>query len=168
MDRSQKLATVIFVAIIVFIFLGFIGNNMGLAVPQKVGEVYPLQSESNLTSGRLRTYTSEEPPVETYNQLYKKLGRPEEASSITKWKEDQTQPILMLYDDYVITIRGIDGGNRSQVEVTNHETAYTRHRSGFVYFWGSNWGPSVRRGSVYRGTGTGKVQSGGIGGLGGK
>lgn len=168
MDRSQKFATGIFLAIIAFIFLGFINTNVGHAVPEKVGELFPLESESNLSSGRLRTYISEEPPVETYNRLYKKLGRPEEASSITKWEQDPTQPILMLYDDYVITIRGIEDGHQSHIEVTNHETAYTRHRSGFVYFWGSNWGPSVRRGSVYRGTGTGKVQSGGIGGLGGK
>lgn len=162
MDRNQVLATGIFFVIIAVIMLGSCTTSLGKSIPTKVSELYTIESDENMASGRLRTYISNEPPLPTVDNLRAKLGRPYDMTDLTQWQADTTRPIILLYDDYVVSVQGIDGG-RSRVEVTNHETAYNRHTPHFIYYWG----PTVRRGSIFP-SGPKRVQDGGIGGLGGK
>lgn len=157
----------IILAIAVFFLLGTAFAAFGKTIPEKVAEIYPLQSNDYLITGRLRTYISPEPPLPTAEKLRKKLGRPTEMTNLSQWKTEATRPIILLYRNYAISVEGIEG-NRSRVEVTTHDTAYNRHQSHFIHYWG---GPTVRRGNVFNwggNSGPGRVQDGGIGGIGGK
>ena len=168
-NNSQKMVLVIGSIFFFVIIVGVIAS-FGKAVPERVGQLYPLESDQYISTGRLKSYISPESPEPTAERIKGKLGRPTQMSDLNQWRQDQTRPILLTYDDYAISVQGIDG-NRSRVEVTNHETAYNRHHSHFIYFFG---GPTIRRGSLpnWGGTtkwgGPGRVQDGGIGGIGGK
>lgn len=163
MDRGQKIVTVLFFAVVGLIMMGSFFSGIVKSVPSRVEELYPLTDQQNLATGRLRTYISPEAPIPTAEKLREKLGRPDDMSDLEQWKTDPTQPILLIYNDYVVSVEDM-GDNRSKVEVTSHETAYDRHQTHFIHYWG----PTVRRGSVFNWGGPGRVQSGGIGGLGGK
>lgn len=157
MDRNQKIATFIFIFIaVIALFINY-ATQVSQAVPNQVEDIYSQVSEDRLSSGRLRVYISEENPLRTSDRLIRKLGRPYEMTDLNKWRAEPNRPIILLYDDYAVTIREIDR-ERSQIEVTNYETAYDRHRSSFIYFWG----PSVRRGSIFKRS-TGRVRGGGFG-----
>lgn len=163
MDRGQKIATVLFFVVVALVMMGSFFSGIGTSIPKRVEELYPLTDQQNLATGRLRTYISPEPPLPTAEQLRSKLGRPDDMTDLNQWKSEPTRPILLLYDDYVVSVEGMSD-NRSKVEVTSHETAYNRHNTHFIYYWG----PTVRRGSIFNWGGPGRVQDGGIGGLGGK
>lgn len=161
MNNSQKL--VLTIGVLFFIGMALTSCTWMKSVPERVGEVYSLQSKV----GSLRTYISPEPPIPTAERLQRKLGRPIQQSDINKWRENPTNPIMLVYDDYVVTVDALNSGSR--IEVTDHTTAYSRHHSHFLYYWGPSWSPTVRRGNVNTwGGGPGRVQDGGIGGIGGK
>ncbi|AZR74564.1 hypothetical protein BBF96_14910 [Anoxybacter fermentans] len=162
MDRNQKITMGIFVTIVVIIFAINYTIKATQTIPDRISRLYPLHSQKNLTTGKLRIYMSNESPIPTAERILYQLGRPYEMTNLELWKNNPTEPILLLYDNYVVSIRELNGKG-SQVEVTNYETAYDRYNSTFIYYWG----PSVRRGSIFR-IGPSRVRGGGIGGLGGK
>jgi hypothetical protein len=162
-DRGQRIATVLFFVVVGLVMMGSVFSGIVKSVPKRVEELYPLTGQQSLATGRLRTYISPEAPLPTAEKLREKLGRPNEMTDLEQWKSDPTRPILILYDDYVISVEDL-GDNRAKVEVTSHETAYNRHHTHFIHYWG----PTVRRGSIFNWGGPGRVQDGGIGGLGGK
>lgn len=155
---------IVFVLVLItFVFLAVACSAMTDSVPHKIGELYKQQSKV----GAVRTYFSPEPPIPTAEKLQKKLGWPEQKSDISMWQQDPTHPIMLVYDEYVVTVEAMSNGSR--IEVTDHTTAYSRHHSHFLYYWGPSWAPTVRRGNVNTwGSGPGRVQDGGIGGIGGK
>lgn len=163
MDRGQKITTVIFFAVVGMIMMGSIFSGIGKSVPERVGELYPLTGQQNLASGKLRTYISPDEPLPTAETLRNQLGRPNDMTNLDDWKAKPAGPILLLYDDYAVSIEAAED-HRSKVEVTSHETAYSRHNTHFIQYFG----PTVRRGSIFNWGGPGRVQNGGIGGTGGK
>ncbi len=129
-----------FVLLTVIIGIGLLAGCS--TVPEKVGKMYSLESAEHLNYGKLKSYVAAGSTIEVANEIIANVGRPEEMTNLSSYEEydddEYDYPIVLMYDDDVITIEKIDTVY-SRVEVADYKVAQSRHHSAFAYYWGPSY-----------------------------
>ncbi len=120
----------LFISLGVIIITFFIASSVfmgpGTSIANAVSDKYPLINSEN----GIRIYSSNSDIKTTANNIAS-LKKPYDQ------KVDTSNESILLYDEAVVVVKEQNGTTEIEV-IEDHQTAYNRHHSTMVLFWGSN------------------------------